>query len=975
MKTMLGFSRLKRPGICSWMAIGLLVATCFVARTLGAQSVAPRISSEIVNSSQTTLKGSLHPLAQPQFDAGRLPADTRLNGMSIVFNRTPAQQADLDSLIAAQQTKGSPYYHQWLTPDQFAARFGMAPSDIEKVEGWLQQQGFSIGSVARSRNMIRFSGTAQQVESAFSTQMHSYKINGERHFAPSSELALPSSLALTVQAVRNLDDFRPKSHLVSSKSARPRPSFTGAGNSSLFFAPGDISTVYDIHPAYSAGFNGAGQSIAIVGQSAIVLSDIENFQKASGLTVKDPILVPVPNTGSATSVSTGDESESDLDLEWSGAIAPGATINFVYVGSDQNVGAFDALEYAIDEKIAPIISSSYGTCEANLGNQTLESIFQQAVAQGQTLIAAAGDDGSTDCFVGTTGQGNPPLSQQEALAVDYPGSSVYVTGMGGTEISQANSAYLTAGSAYWESASGSTDQVSSALQYIPEVVWNEDQANCGFSDCLASGGGGASSLFTKPAWQTGVAGIPADGKRDVPDIALNSSTSLPGYLFCSSDNGSGSFWQQGQQSSCTSGFEDSASGALTAAGGTSFAAPIFSGMVAILNQMGNYTTGQGLINPTLYSLASNGTTYASAFHDITTGNNDCTAGSAYCSGPIGFSAGAGYDQATGLGTIDFYNLATAWPANTGTGGGGSVLVGTTTAVTASTTTPAVNATDTFTITVASATGTTVPTGDVTIVVDGGTPITGNALSANGTFTYSTAFATVGAHTVVAQYLGDGLHAASTGTIAVNVPTPVSGTGTFALAATGITVAQGSQGSSTITVTPAGGYTGTVDLSFDTSNDNALQNLCYEFTNMASNGDGTVAVSGTAAVTTQLTLDANASDCAGTGAVRAGMRRLSALHRTTARNGGTNGANPAPAAIAFAGLLLAGFLGRSARKFRGLAALIALAALGLGLSACGSSINNTLSNPSKGTYTITVTGQDATSASIPTATTTFQLVIQ
>ena len=233
-------------------------------------------------------------------------------------------------------------------------------------------------------------------------------------------------------------------------------------------------------------------------------------------------------------------------------------------------------QYAIDEKIAPIISISYGACEAALGTFTLETQLAQAAAQGQTVLAASGDQGSTSCSGDT--QNGLTTTQQFALAVNYPASSQYVTGVGGTEISAANS--VSTNSTYWV-AQGTSDVLTSAKTYIPEVVWNDDSTQFG----LGASGGGASTLFTKPSWQTGVPGIPTDGKRDVPDVSLYASAGFPGYLFCSSDS---SDWNTTnapvQTASCNSGFRDSATGDLTVAGGTSFATPIFAGMIALINQ-------------------------------------------------------------------------------------------------------------------------------------------------------------------------------------------------------------------------------------------------------------------------------------------------------------------------------------------------------------------------------------------------------
>ena len=956
---------------------GLLALCAMAVTTLAAQVQVPRIPAEISSSELTPLKGSLHPLARPEFDAGRVPAETKLTGMSLAFNRTAAQEADLKALMAAQQNPASPLYHKWLTPEEFGARFGMAQADLDAAAKWLEQQGFAIDTVTRSRDAIHFSGTAAQAEQAFRTEMHYYTVGGERHMAPSTELQLPATIAPVVLAVENLNNFRPKSHAVVSRKSGARPSFTSSQSGNVYFAPGDIATAYNINALYGSGYNGTGQAIAIVGQSAVKLSDVENFQNAAGLAVKDPTLDLVPNTGSSTinPYGSGDELESDLDLEWSGAIAKGANILFVYTGnSSNNGGAFQALQYAIDEDVAPVISVSYATCEAELGGFSLESSFEKAATQGQTILAASGDEGSTSCFISTpVAKGDPSQTVQESLAVDYPASSPNVTAVGGTEISQTNPDYMNSDTAYWAAANG-TDVLSSALQYLPEVVWNDDLANCGQSNCLSASGGGVSTLFAKPTWQSGVPGIPSDSKRDVPDVALYASPNYPGYLFCSSDP------QTNVIGSCATGFRDSGTGLLTIAGGTSFAAPIFAGMVAILNQEAGYTTGQGPINPELYKVAADSATYAAGFHDVTSGSNACAAGSNYCSaaGETGYSAGVGYDLATGLGSVNLSALASAWAANTG-----ATLTNTSTTVTASNAAPLVSVADNFTISVASITGSTIPSGTVTVTVDGGTPVTGLPLTVVGNAavaTYSASFATFGTHTVVAKYSGDGTHAASTGSATVNIAFISSGKGSFALSAapSALTVASGGKGSETITVTPSGGYTGEVILNFTTSNDSALQNLCYNFTAANSSGAGTVVVSNgqTPYPTMQLIFDTNASDCAAFAQQPGGMRPLRALH--PANSASNKGGSSLPGGLALAGLLLAGLLGRSSRKLRGLACAIALAAIGLGISACGGNGGaNTIANPPSGTYTITLTGNDSANPAFPSPnpTTSFTLTIQ
>jgi disulfide bond formation protein DsbB len=243
-----------------------------------------------------------------------------------------------------------------------------------------------------------------------------------------------------------------------------------------------------------------------------------------------------------------------------------------------------------------------------------------------------------------------------------------------------------------------------------------------------------------------------------------------------------------------------------------------------------------------------------------------------------------------------------------------------------------------------------------------------------TATYQTSFANTGAHLIVAQFAKTSTLAASTGTVQVNIAAISSGVGTIALAATPatLTVTQGTSGNETLTITPAGGYLGTVLLQFNTSNNNALANLCYGFTTTLSNGDGSVAVTGTSAVTTQFALDTLATDCGAAPAPGGkSFHRLGGA-KTTAKN---NGPSPVPLGVAFAGLLLAGFLGRRSRKLHTIAGLIALLAASLAISACGSqTVTNSVPNPPKGTYTITVVAQDSVTSTI-TAQTTFKFTIQ
>jgi hypothetical protein len=940
----------------------------------------PRITAAIENSTRALLTGSRSPRGNPADDVGAVAPTMKLQGMSLVFSRTPAQQAALDKLLAAQQDSSSPLYHQWLTPEQFGVRFGVAEADIAAVESWLQSQGFSIDSVSRSRNSIVFSGNAGLVASAFGAPIHYFRDGATanepalNHFAPATDLSVPAALSSSVLAITNLSSFRPHSQL----KPRPQPQFTSNKTGSHFLTPGDVATIYDIKPAYASGLTGANQSIVVIGQSSVSLTDISNFQTAVGIPGKLPIPVLVPNTGSSV-VTAGDESESDLDLEYSSTIARGAQIYFVYTGSSTNYNAFDSLQYAVDERLAPIISSSYGTCETSLGQtnfNALDAILQQAAAQGQTVVSSSGDNGSADCH----GDKSLTVAQQNAVSVDYPASSQYVTGMGGTEFSAADvAAAATPGTAttYWAATNGTSDVLSSVLSYIPETVWNDDAAflAAGSTTPISAGGGGASIFVKRPAWQAGTIGGVAfptagNGMRLVPDISLTASPGNAPFAYCTSDK---TAWSTSttpgvvsQAASCDNGLRDSATGDLTLAGGTSFDAPIFAGLIAIINQSQN-STGQGVVNPILYKLATS-SAYSTAFHDITSGGNQCLAGVTYCgtgNQTSVYAAATGYDAASGLGSIDFDRLLTAWPNFVAQ----SAIPTTTTTLSAATTAPAVSAPDTVTVTVAALnTSAVAPTGAVSLVVDGGAA-TSLTLTA-GVASYSFTSPTPGAHVLVATYSGDANFGASSGTLTLAIPGAVTTTGpSFTIAASvPAAVAGGSSTTSTISVAPTGGYTGTVR--FTVAVPAGLTNFCYATSNAvitsASNRAGT------------LTLYTSAATCNSLGLTvmsRPGTSRGVALSRKPPTPVSPWKRLPLPGALAGM-LMLAGFRRRSRllRASMALGLVMLLSLSGLGLTGCSNTATSaTASNTPAGAYTITVTGTD-TVTSTETATTTFTLTV-
>lgn len=574
--------------------------------------MAQRIDSSV----PAPVRGNVHPMARPENDQGRMSATTVLPRMVMMFNRTPEQQAELEKLLEEQQDRSSTNYHRWLTPEQFADRFAMSVSDLAEVTEWLESRGFTIVETPPSRTYVAFRGTVEQVDSVFRTEIHQYKVSGEEHFANATDPVLPGVLASVVVAIRGLHDFKPRAHGV-----KLRPQFTSHLSGNHFLAPDDFATIYNVQPLYNMGIDGTGQSIAVVGQSDILLSDIQKFRAVSGFPANDPQVMLIPGSTDPGVVS-GDVVEASLDLEWAGAIARNATI--IYVNSSD---AFTSMIYAVNHNLAPVISVSYGACETSFSGSdltTFTTMGQQANAQGQTITAASGDSGAADCDFNTS-------IATHGLVVDMPAAMPTVTGVGGTTFNDSNSNWNTANDIFF----------GSALGYIPEISWND-------SGTQGAAGGGASSNFSKPTWQAGT-GVPSDGKRDVPDVAFAASPSHVPYLICS-------------QGACVDGYRDgTANGFLDTVGGTSAGSPAFAGVVALLNQMTG--SSQGNVNPRLYQLAA---ISSDVFHDITSGTNNVSCrvspASPDCpnSGVMGFSAGTGYDQVTGLGTLNVFNLAMEW---------------------------------------------------------------------------------------------------------------------------------------------------------------------------------------------------------------------------------------------------------------------------------------------------------------------------
>ncbi|MGD0773663.1 MAG: protease pro-enzyme activation domain-containing protein [Candidatus Solibacter sp.] len=713
---------------------GVILVSCLLLSAPALLAQPDRIPTSVDNLRTVPLKGNRTPRALPQDDQGRVDPLLRIGGMRLRLKPSPIQAAQIAQLLAEQQDPASPNYRNWLTPEEYADRFGLSSNDFAAVLAWLQSQGFTLDYVARARNSVGFSGTAGQVENAFHTEIHRYTAGRETHYANATDPSIPADLAPVVQVIRGLDDFRIKP---MARPVKPVPLVSGNGTHVL--GPADLATIYNVNPLYQKGIDGSGQKIAVISGSAVLLSDIQAFRQAFGVPKNDPQQVLVPGYPDPGVISDA-EGEADLDLQYAGGIAPGATILSVYA-SDMAV----ALEYAIDQNLAPIISTSWGVCEAEGTSgpsdfAAWETVAQQANLQGATWLASSGDSGAAGC--------DPHQKVQVAsdgLGVLLPSSLPEVTALGGTEFNDSTGTY-------WNTTNGTG--LGSALGYIPEVAWNDTALDTSLGGGLAATGGGASNYFPKPVWQT-ASGVPAANHRYVPDLSLAASWDHDPYAV-------------------------SQEGSFIGSGGTSASTPLFAGIVALLNQylVSNHAlakAGLGNINPTLYRLAQSAPTI---FHDITAGSNivPCTSGTPDCSGgQLGYNAGVGFDLATGLGSVDVYALVTQWSGTAST----PAPVATNTTLSANPVTVTTGATTTLTATVKASSGTVSPTGTVSFIQGktavGSATLSGSGGSATAALTVRGSQLAVGSNTITASYGGSTSFSASSGaaTVTVTVPTTAS----------------------------------------------------------------------------------------------------------------------------------------------------------------------------------------------------------
>jgi subtilase family serine protease len=672
---------------------------------------------QLVPLAGSTRRDAREAAAQPAVADG-----TRFEHVQLMLKRSPEREQAAVAFVDALSQRGSPSYHHWLTAAEYGRRFGAADTDVQKITTWLKAKGFTVNHVEPSRLTVDFSGDAGQIARAFHTHIRRFASSGAMHVANDSDPQVPAALAPAIAGFVSLNDFHPLS--LRRPRQHPRAQDTGScgGQDCYAVGPGDLATIYNLTPLFNAGYTGQGQTIAVVESTNLYNNaDWTNFRNAFGLNQYGgnlQIVHPAPSSGGpcANPGVTGDDGEAALDTQWAAAAAPSATIMLASCASTGATdGVFLAIQNLVNASAPPaVISVSYALCEAENGageNAAFDRIYQQAVAEGISVFVAAGDSGAAGCSPG-------PDPAWSGIGINGWGDSQYIVSVGGTDF---RDRFDGDSSSFWGANTGAP--WSTAKSYVPEIPWNDNCASTvialyysgsavtfgsnGFCNSgqgsnfftLSAGGGGPSRCYSgapnnngivsgscrgypKPYWQKGIAGVPRDGVRDTPDISLLAANGIWGHAYatCYTDpNGGGGPCSGNPASWAGNG------------GGTSYGAPVMAGIQALVNQRKGGP--QGNAAPVLYAFAAqqygkSGNPNCSAnlgrgiegdcvFHDIVTGNADV-----YCQGGINcyqpsggygelsalstgnfpsYRAGQGYDMATGLGSVNAYNLVMQWP--------------------------------------------------------------------------------------------------------------------------------------------------------------------------------------------------------------------------------------------------------------------------------------------------------------------------
>jgi subtilase family serine protease len=768
-----------------------------------------------VDTTQVQVLANHHPLwANAANDMGLAPADQDMGPLTLVLARSPQQEQAFEQLLADQKNPASPAFHQWLMPAEVGARFGLSDEDIATITGWLEAQGLHVTWVSPSRIFIGFSGTAGNVGQAFGTEIHNYTVHGEQRVSVASDPAVPQALAPVIKAVRGLYTIedRPMHHMTTAQSSAPQMTVSNGSTTSYYIAPADFNKIYDVPTTWT----GTGETIGIVAESRTDMADFTNFKAQTGTTFTNPTeVVPTafggvdPGPAYTSPPSGGDsvienQGEATLDVVRAGSVAPAANLQLI-VSSTASGGIVTDAQYLVESTPVPanVMSISFGECESEAGSSGVafwNQLFQQAAAEGISVFVSSGDSGASGC---DTAFATPPTSP----AANSPNSicsSSYATCVGGTEFND-----TTNPSQYWNPNNGA--DLLSALGYIPEGGWNEP--GTASATQVAASGGGVSAYIATPSWQTGT-GVPGTAGRYTPDISFSASCH-DAYFGCLAAGGG----------SCVAG----SGGSYYFVGfcGTSAAAPGMAGIAALLNQ--KEAGAQGNLNPWIYQEAA---TASAAFHDVTVAtsgvtscslstpsmcNNSIPGPSSLTGGQAGYMVGTGYDEVTGLGSLDvgqFLNNYKGTIVPTITVSPSSSSVSTTQALT-------------VTVNVSGGSGNPTPTGSVTVTSGNYTSAATTLASGSASISIPAGSLAVGDDTLTANYTPDSnsstKYDSATVSHSVTVTSPNNATPTVTVtpSASQITTGQaltvtvavaGTSGNPTPTGTvtlTGGGYTSTV----------------------------------------------------------------------------------------------------------------------------------------------------------------------
>jgi len=771
------------------------------AQTSEQAYVPARITQAINETSLVTLHSNTHPLAQARYDRGPAPLSMPASRLLLVLQRSGAQEAALATYLQSLHDPSSPNYRKWLTPDQFGKLYGVSDADLATIEAWLQGHGFAINKVAKGRMAIEFSGTVAQVQTAFHTSLHSYVVNGEQHWANASDPQIPAALASVVAGLAELNNFVPKpqsirapSGVYNPESGRIEPTYTvgsATNGYTIFLGPADAATIYDTPTTYNANhsgttYDGTGIKIGIAGDSNIDITQNANYRATFGLPANaTQVVVDGTDPG-----ENGDAIEAYLDTQVAGGIAPGATVT-LYTAADTyyDAGLFLAIGRAIDENDVDILNVSFGGCESaqgSAGNQFINSLWQQAAAQGISVTVSTGDSGSAGCD-----NPNSETVAKYGLAVNGLASTPYNIAVGGTDFDTlyGDGSNFPASFTAYVNVSNSLANHRSALKYIPEEPWNDatfqgdnttisqnvpwtatnyaSNANIvggggGVSDCAQITSGVCTAGYALPTWQSGFA--TDNSGRNLPDVSLLAGNGLYGATWglCTdldADSNGNAIVDCAGTPTTGNNFN------LTGVGGTSASAPAFAAILALVAQKAGGRLGQA--DYELYKLAKS--KYSTVFHDIAIGNNSvpCTPGSTNCARNssgyyflTGYDTKTGYDEATGLGSVDATQLVNNWSSAAGTATSSSLtLNGGTSALTLTH-----GASVTVNANVTGSGGT--PTGNLALV-DNIDPATlpnndsiGSFALSGGTASGATTYLPGGSYKVSAHYGGDSTFAQS-----------------------------------------------------------------------------------------------------------------------------------------------------------------------------------------------------------------------